>query len=86
VAQAERVEYVSGNITSCTELRTFWVGWENGVIEVGRGGELGQDRLMTVTDNDFPGVNYLAISTGWGSEGVWVINDDLGMTSRHYVI
>ena len=75
---ANVVEHREDGVVSCTELRSFWVNWENGRIRVGKGGDMGQLTFMEVNDTEFVGVNFLAVSAGWGSDAVWVFNDDLG--------
>ena len=46
--------------------------------QVGKGGELGKNRFLMANETEFPGVNFLSISTGWGARAVWIFNDDLG--------
>ncbi|XP_071086095.1 uncharacterized protein [Haliotis cracherodii] len=56
---------------SATQFRDFWISWANGVISVGSGVEVGVGSFMTWTDPSPHPVNYIAVSTGWGSKGLW---------------
>jgi len=50
---------------------TFWVSWWGGHIQVGRGSIIGDRVFMSATK--MQEVNYVGISTGWGSSGSWVL-------------
>ncbi|XP_046377746.2 uncharacterized protein LOC124149944 [Haliotis rufescens] len=56
---------------SSTQFRDFWISWEDGVISVGAGKVVGVEMFMTWTDPTPHPVNYIAVSTGWGSTGLW---------------
>ncbi|XP_046377745.2 C3 and PZP-like alpha-2-macroglobulin domain-containing protein 8 [Haliotis rufescens] len=56
---------------SASLIRDFWISWANGVISVGSGVEVGVGRFMTWTDPSPHAVRYIAVSTGWGSPGLW---------------
>ena len=58
---------------SCSEYRTFWIGWSSGEIYVGRGDVIGKNQFMSWTNPDpFP-INYMFVSTGQGAVGAWDI-------------
>ena len=40
-------------ILSCYELRRFWISWINGVIAVGIGGNINENRLLEWEDPSF---------------------------------
>ena len=69
-------------LVSCDELRTFWVSWENGNVQAGSGGIPFSHTYLGWQDPNPLNVEYLAFSTGWGSEGDFQIRHDGGeMTS-----
>ncbi|XP_046325976.2 uncharacterized protein LOC124110679 [Haliotis rufescens] len=76
-----RVETFHSPLSS-TEFRDFWISWEGGVISVGTGTTVGAGQFMTWTDPAPYDVNYLAVTTGFGSSGSWQFDSDGGMSSR----
>jgi Farnesoic acid 0-methyl transferase len=74
----ERNQYMETGIVSETEFREFWVSWFDGSIQCGKGGEIGVNRFLAWTDPEFAGINHLSVATGYGSNGTWIFNDDLG--------
>ncbi|XP_046564874.1 uncharacterized protein LOC124273644 [Haliotis rubra] len=56
---------------SATRFRDFWISWDSGVISVGTGTAVGAGRFMSWRDPSPHPVRYIAVSTGWGSTGVW---------------
>ena len=58
-------------IVNCTELRTFWVGWDSGLIRVGRGGEIGMDQFMHWQDPNPYTVHGLGICSGFEAVATW---------------
>ncbi|XP_071086461.1 uncharacterized protein [Haliotis cracherodii] len=75
-----RVETFHSPLSS-TEFRDFWISWEGGVISVGTGTTVGAGQFMTWTDPAPYDVNYLAVTTGFGSSGSWQFDSDGGLSS-----
>lgn len=48
---------------SCTEFRPFWASWENGIIRVGEGLEVGAGTFIEWSDETSHPVNFLGISS-----------------------
>ncbi|CAH1794507.1 unnamed protein product [Owenia fusiformis] len=59
---------------SCTEFKSFWIGWENGFIQVGQGTVFGANRFMAWQDPTPHQVNIITFATGWGATGVWSVS------------
>ena len=38
----------------------------------------GQNELYRYNDPSFVGISVMSFSTGWGSDGVWFFNEELG--------
>ncbi|XP_048247355.1 uncharacterized protein LOC124145114 [Haliotis rufescens] len=55
----------------------FWISWENGVIAVGTGMEVGVGTFMSWTDPSPHAVRDIAVYTGWGSTGLWQFESNL---------
>jgi Farnesoic acid 0-methyl transferase len=72
------VEHFENGIVSENEFREFWISWFDGNIQCGKGGEIGQNSFMQWTDPEFVGINHLSVTAGYGSNGTWIFNDDLG--------
>jgi len=49
------------------EWRQFWVSWSDGKVEVGTGGDVGENTFLSANKNQK--VNYLAVYTNWGAHG-----------------
>ncbi|CAH1798336.1 unnamed protein product [Owenia fusiformis] len=65
----------AGSVLSCSEMRQFWVSWENGFIKVGKGHIYGQNMLMFWQDPTPHAVNVINFMTGWGATGSWELID-----------
>ena len=63
-------------LMNCDELRTFWASWEGGLVQAGSGAVPLSHTLLTWQDPEPLDVQYLAVSTGWGSTGEWDIAHD----------
>ena len=53
-------------------FQPFWISWSGGVIRVGQGTELFQDEFLRFDDPAPKAVNYIGISTYWGTAGTWM--------------
>ena len=62
-------KYLS-DILHCNETRYFWVSWDDGLIEIGRGTVVGEDRIIgRLFENK---LNIMSIGfSGWRNEGEW---------------
>ena len=63
-------------LVDCDELRTFWTSWGDGLLQAGSGAVPLSHTLLTWQDPEPLDVEYLAVSTGWGSTGEWDITHD----------
>ena len=58
-------------LMSGSEMRTFWLSWEMGEIEMGRGRQIGLDRVIHWQDPEPHPVHALSISTVDDIPGRW---------------
>ena len=72
-SQREYVAVDTPDILKCNEERSFWITWQNGAIEVGRGEVVGQDRVMDFQPLEFYPVRAVGFSTGYSFNGTWNI-------------
>ncbi|XP_078742084.1 C3 and PZP-like alpha-2-macroglobulin domain-containing protein 8 [Lampetra fluviatilis] len=62
------------DLLSWDEFRTFWVSWADGLVQVGRGQLPSPETVMVRWQAPRPlRVNYVGLSTGWGSLGEFKI-------------
>ena len=73
----DRVEAETPDITHCEETRYFWVSWEGGAIEVGRGLVVGDRIFMRWVDPDPYAITAIGIS-GWNKENSWEFSHNEG--------
>jgi len=78
------VEVATPNILHCSERRYFWITWQYGAIEVGRGEIIGQDQFMDYHPLELYIVKSLGYSTGYGYTGTWFILGTGGMRLLRY--
>ena len=69
-------------ILSCNETRYFWVSYEGGLIEVGRGLELGQRRFLHWKYENPHAVTAIGFS-GWDVEDEWEFSHTEGTMMPH---
>lgn len=67
------VESDTPNILSPNEFRGFWIRVTDGVVTVGREGEVAAF-LSWHNPQPFM-INYFGVCTGWGAAGSWIIDD-----------
>ena len=72
------VEASTPDILSCNSMKFFWVTWEDGIIEVGAGGIIGQTRLLYFKDPDPYTVNSITLATAGGHEGIFAYGQNTG--------
>ncbi|XP_045191095.1 uncharacterized protein LOC123547911 [Mercenaria mercenaria] len=70
---------------SCSQPHPFWVSWDNNYIRVGKGNTVGEQQFMVWNDTDPHPVNYVAVSTGFGSTGDWTFFRDTYMPGKFWV-
>ena len=59
--------------------RPFWISWDKGVIQVGTGYQVsGSKMFMKLAVKDSLTVSGMAVTTGWGADGVWVVTNPHG--------
>ena len=60
-------------ILNCTMMRSFWISWADGYIELGTGDHYGVDRVIHWQDMHPLQVNMAAISTSASATGHWML-------------
>ncbi len=60
-------------IVDCANPRPFWISWQGGRIRLGKGHIVGSDVAAEYQDAHAYVVNYVSVSTGWGSTGQWEV-------------
>lgn len=60
----------TSQLLSCDEMRDFWVSWESGTLELGKGSRYTWNLLSTrgVVEHD---INAVSFCTGNGTSGDW---------------
>ena len=70
----------------CAASKAFWVSWARGQLQVGSGMTVGADKFLSYSGHSSPTVNFIAVSTGFGSSGTWAfgkINNIAGRNLRN---
>lgn len=67
----ELVEVATPDIVSSNKMHGFWIRWNDNAIAVGREDE-DVPFMFHEDPNIFP-INYVGISTGFGSTGTWLL-------------
>lgn len=70
--QPDLIAVSTPSIVNPREMRSFWVRWQNNVIQVGRGGE--DIAFMSYRDANLFHVQYVGICTAFGSTGTWLLD------------
>ena len=50
-------------ILNCTEFVPFWVSWDQGNVQIGKGLSRNQDVYMGFTDADFAGIDDVSVGS-----------------------
>ena len=68
------------SVLSETEMRPFWISWENGVLDVGEGMRKGSRRLLQWRPmmEKRHNINHLSVCTSEHSKGEWEFIEYLG--------
>ena len=59
----------------CKLMRQFWVSWDQGVIRVGTGLIVDVNEFISYANTSLTQVQHVALATGWGAIGKWMIYD-----------
>lgn len=65
----------SGRYLNCSEFIQFWISWNDGIIQVGQGHEIGGNVFLRWEDPVPYAVNYIAISSYNGVTGEWIFGN-----------
>ena len=65
----------SAGLLHCDEFRSFWILWEAGRIEVGKGGDVGVGSLLRWRDPAPRPIHGVSVSTVIGVAGDWQFED-----------
>lgn len=66
-------EVETPSILHCTESRFFWITWQYGAIEAGKGEIAGKERFIDYQPLELYDIRSVGYSTGYGSDGSWFI-------------
>ena len=71
--------YDEVGILDCTVFRDFWITWYNYKIRCGKGKAFCAGEILQYDDTRAApyDVNVIAISTGWGATGRWIIDEGM---------
>ena len=73
-ANKQEVDQDTPGLISPDDYRQFWADAANGLLRLGYGNIVGFHTLMTMQDStDIQDIQYAGVSTGWGSDGDWVV-------------
>lgn len=61
-----------GTLLNCNVYRQFWISWQGQMLKVGQGKEINKRIIMEYPMRLYFDVQYVAITTGYGSEGRWL--------------
>ncbi|KAJ8320807.1 hypothetical protein KUTeg_002394 [Tegillarca granosa] len=73
VKQGQPMAQKFAKFLSCTNAKPFWVSWNNGHIKVGTGKDVDRNTFMVWTDPNPYQVNFVAVTSGFGSDADWTI-------------
>ena len=65
--------YESHEPLHCTDMEEFWLSWANETVRLGSGRQLGRGEFIRLNDSVPTSKNFLAISTGFGASGYWIL-------------
>ena len=65
----ELAVHETSGILDNSQLKAFWISWQDGVIEVGEGSEPQPDTLLSWTDPKPVQIQSIAVATGLESQG-----------------
>lgn len=72
------VDVPTENILSPTELRGFWIRYDNGIVSVGRVGDRVSDAILSwnakLHDPDLNSFRYVGVCTAYGATGEWTVD------------
>ncbi|KAK3083638.1 hypothetical protein FSP39_000621 [Pinctada imbricata] len=65
----------TGNVLDCDEFLPFWVSWQNGDIEVGKGLKPFENTHLSWSDENYETVNEVIVKS-YAEEGEWYFEQD----------
>ena len=76
-------EWISADtpdLLSCDTYRQFWISWDNLVLSVGSGWQVGTQAFLTysIDEQQYIPIYYASVSTGWESDGDWLLPTAVG--------
>jgi len=76
----ESVSVDTQQLLSCNDYRQFWISWDNGMVSVGIGWNIGVQIFMEwlIEDQFIIPINFVSLSTGWDSDGDWMVPTAIG--------
>ena len=76
------VEVATPDILSCTAARAFWISWQDGRMQVGRGAVVGVNTFMQCLRDLTEPVKAASLSMGSAADvGDWQLDDPYGESS-----
>ena len=73
-----KIQVDSPKVLDCDEFRTFWLGWEMGMIRVGKGTFFGKDEIMSWQDPMPYDVNAVSLASGFEASATWRVDLEKG--------
>ena len=77
-----RTENITDGLLDCTQLRSFWIAWDDHSLSVGRGADKGGDTFLDMffdEENYYP-TRAITVSSGYDSTATWGIYKDEGIS------
>lgn len=76
------------DLLSCEGHRQFWISWDSLVLNIGTGWQVGSQTFLThaLNDEQVMPINYASVSTGWESDGDWLLPTTVGKLVGLYVL
>ena len=65
-------------VMKCDRFQDFWVAWFNNNFRIGQGDIIGRKTLFYLPLRGSYPFNAIGMSTGWGDDGIWRIEEDNG--------
>ena len=65
-------------VLDCSEMKPFWITWLKGVIQVGRGATVGQNKLLIWQPRNPHQINAVSMATGGRGMGAWEFYTPVG--------
>ncbi|XP_050422529.1 uncharacterized protein LOC126834557 isoform X2 [Adelges cooleyi] len=79
--EPDKVIVDTPKVLNGNEARGFWIKWGGGFIGIGKQGEA--KPFMSWQDDETINVAYFGVRTGWGSSGIWTIEDNIYINTEN---